>query len=817
MAHFSLRTLSFLAVDLALLVFCVLHIPYLSNRPSAPINIIQRGESFVVDEILDQSAVERLQVGDTVVTWNGQTFYSAYDPEFLSDFQSIGAPVVLSIVRSGVQEPLTIRLIPSYTVGYIIMVIIIGVVSWSVGVFLLFARGKDRTAVVLHWSLVNLGVILIMTWGRVPQGDTLALVHRAIFFFAYLNVVAAFVLFTTLFPKPKPGGFLQKTLIIGVPATALICFVTVYHERALLAQSVDAFEAFLPWFHLFHLCIIGCIVLGVLNFIHSYRTTSSVEERRKLQWILWALSIGPAPFVVLILIPQLFGPASLVPEKYTLVFFIIIPAAFAISFIRYHILDVEVVINRTTVYAFAIAVVLSSYLAFVAVIALVVGSFTSGVYAIAAVLTAVLFEPARKRVQGFVDRRFFRVRYNFREAERRFLEMMKYSVGITQLGNLLVHETGSLIPVERIGFILLNPVTNRLRCIAHVNMPLLERRGLTFAPERLKTGLDLPVALNDCIEPGVPHESADAPMFDRWGLALIFPMVSESSHFVGFLVLGRKKSGTRFTVEDVDLLRNVSFQAALDIERIRLQQDLVTKEAEARHLQELNDLKTAFVEYVSHEFKTPLGGIKIHAELLQRPPRKVDAKTRKHLKIIDGEVERLNRMVMNILDTARIESGGQVYNFQQTDLREIAGKAVKTMEYLLKKNEFRWVFRAGKVPLPIDADPDAIHLALTNLIGNSIKYYGRKRFIRVSLKSVALKAICDVHDQGRGIPSDAIPHLFERYYRGAKEKYEKRGVGLGLSLVKHIMDAHDGKVKVKSKPGKGSTFTLMFPLRKKLR
>ncbi len=808
------RTLGFLAVDLALLVLCILHIPYLSSRSRAPFDVVQSGDVFVVDTLRDRSAAAELHAGDTILTWNGQTLLTAYDLEFLADPYPRGTHATLRIRRDGVAGPATITLIAYYSTWYIILILLIGIVSWGVGVFLLLVRGGDRMAVVLHWSLVNLGIILVITWGMVPDGDTPALVSRVVFFFAYMNVVVSFVLFTTLFPRSKNGTFLLKSLLLGGPAAFIFAMVSMYHVRSLLSHSVADHEVFRTWFHVFHLAAIIYIVLGTFNFIHSYRATDSVEGRKKLKWLLWALCIGPAPFVLFTLIPELFVPTSFVPEEYTLVFFLIIPIAFTISFVRYHVLDVEVVIHRTTVYAFAIAVLVAFYLAFVALVAFAVGSSTPGTYAMAAVLTAVLFEPARKRVQAFVDRRFFRVRYNFREAERRFLELMKYTAGVRELGNLLVRETQSLIPVERIGFFVLQPENSRIRCIVHENMTLLERRGLTFEPEKLKTDLQLPVALDDCIEPGVPHESADAAMFGRWGLALVFPMLSENYRFTGFLVLGKKKSGARFSVEDVDLLRNVALQAALDIERIRLQQDLVTKKAEARHLEELNEMKTTFVEYVSHEFKTPLGGIKIHAELLQRPPRKVDAKARRHLAIIDGEVERLNRMVTNILDAARIESGGQVYHLQQTDLRELASRAVKTMEYLLRNNGFTWVYHPGKVPLPIHADPDAVHLALTNLIGNSVKYYGKRRSITIALRRHGTDAVCSVRDQGRGIAPDALPHLFERYYRGADITKKVRGVGLGLSMVKHIMDAHGGDVKVTSELGKGSTFIITFPLRK---
>ena len=107
--------------------------------------------------------------------------------------------------------------------------------------------------------------------------------------------------------------------------------------------------------------------------------------------------------------------------------------------------------------------------------------------------------------------------------------------------------------------------------MAHKNFDLLVNRGVKFQPENLKTDLSLPIALIDTVEAGVIVESADVRVFRRWGVNLVFPIKSSEGEIHGFLVLGSKKSGTKYTIEDVDLLNTVISRVAASIDRIKLQ------------------------------------------------------------------------------------------------------------------------------------------------------------------------------------------------------------------------------------------------------
>jgi len=808
----ALRTVLYLVLDILLLCVSILNVPYLKERPRMPFACSERQGGVFVDRLTDQAAAGEIRTGDLLLRIGNEPVLSDHLTEFLSDFASTGDSVSLEVRREGVVRPVQARLVPCYAVGYTLVTLFVGIVAWIVGVVVLLLRPRDRTAAVLHWALVSLGLAVMLMLGRTPPGDSFPLISRSVFFAMYMNLAASFLLFTTLFPRPKQGSFPLKLLVVYLPAIVVAAAVIIVHRQAVQTASAADYETFKTLYDVFHVVLLVYVVLGILNFVHSYRTTQDVEERKKLKWILWGLSIGPAPFLLLETVPEFFVAISPVPEEYTLVFLVLIPLSFAISFVRYHILDIEIVINRTTVYGVVIGLLVLVYLVIVGVVALLAGSYSQGAYAFGAVLVALLFEPARARVQRFVDRRFFRVRYDYRVAERRFSEKITHCPSQQKLASVLVEETDALIPLRRVGFFELSESGKSVRCIAHRGFEQLGRHSVGLQAGERRNRLELPVALPERIEAGVAHERADATVFRRWEIEVVFPILSASRMVLGFLVLGQKKSGARFTIEDIDLLSNVANQAGVEIERITLQQKLVRKQAEAEQLAELNQLKSDFVSYVSHELRTPLTSIKLYAELLEGRTRSLDRKGRSHIRVILGEAERLDRMVSTVLDSAKIEQGVKQYRFAPADLRQITEQVLQAIEYQLRKHHFKVVYVPHTREIPFLSDADAVGQAITNIIGNAIKYSADRKYLKVEIRRRGEWAVCTITDHGVGIAMDALPHIFEKFYRDPARSAETQGVGLGLPLVKHIVDAHGGQIDVRSTVGRGSTFTLRFPL-----
>lgn len=190
---------------------------------------------------------------------------------------------------------------------------------------------------------------------------------------------------------------------------------------------------------------------------------------------------------------------------------------------------------------------------------------------------------------------------------------------------------------------------------------------------------------------------------------------------------------------------------------------------------------------------------------------KVRSKTKEkeYLNNISGESERLKRLMNNMLDITRIEKGIKKYNFQRINLREVVNSVINAMEYEIEKNKFNLLTKIPDNDIFINADSEAIEQIIINLISNSIKYSGEKKKIEIKLEEKESEVVLSVKDSGIGIDKPEIDKIFNTYYRTGKEEPDK-STGIGLSLVRHIINAHDARIKVDSKPGKGSMFIVSF-------
>jgi signal transduction histidine kinase len=228
----------------------------------------------------------------------------------------------------------------------------------------------------------------------------------------------------------------------------------------------------------------------------------------------------------------------------------------------------------------------------------------------------------------------------------------------------------------------------------------------------------------------------------------------------------------------------------------------------------LSAMKSDFVSNVSHELRTPLASIRVFGELLKLGRAPSQEKTREYGEYIEAESRRLSRLIDNILDFSRIESGRKIYRFAYADVRDTIRETVKTFEVRLRQDGHTLLFEEPAEPIPeIEIDSDAIGQALTNLLDNAVKYSPGPAPIRVSLRRDRGFLVLSVEDRGIGIARDEQQKIFDRFHRvGSSLVHDVKGSGLGLSIVHHIVQAHRGEVTVASEPGKGSTFSIRLPL-----
>ena len=251
------------------------------------------------------------------------------------------------------------------------------------------------------------------------------------------------------------------------------------------------------------------------------------------------------------------------------------------------------------------------------------------------------------------------------------------------------------------------------------------------------------------------------------------------------------------------------------------------EEREAR-MAELDSLKSEFVSSVSHELRTPLTTIKALTRLLMRDGLE-DAKRREYLDTISVECDRQIDLVLNLLDLSRLEGGVFRITHERVEVAELVSSVVKSETRAAEKrrHELR-VEPVGEIPRAC-ADPKALRRVLSNVIENAIKYTPDGGRIRVAARAEGKEVLISVTDNGRGIPAEDMPVLFDKFHRGRPathseamrnattdaeflEDADVSGVGLGLYLGRNVMEQMGGRISVESQVGRGSTFTLHLPV-----
>ena len=227
------------------------------------------------------------------------------------------------------------------------------------------------------------------------------------------------------------------------------------------------------------------------------------------------------------------------------------------------------------------------------------------------------------------------------------------------------------------------------------------------------------------------------------------------------------------------------------------------------HEAKLARLRSDFVAAVSHEFRSPLASILALTERLDRvddPDRR-----REYHSIIGQDARRLSNLVTRLLDFALIEEGQKTYAFDRIDLTETTREAVATSRVVGRPDRIQPVDHAPQ-PRWVRADRTAVASAIQNLVDNAVKYSPPDAPIVVECGSVDGLHFVDVRDSGIGIQPSERTKIFEKFYRGRQAApLNAEGVGIGLSLVRHVMDRHGGSVAVESEPGRGSRFSLRLP------
>ncbi|MBA3531904.1 MAG: GAF domain-containing sensor histidine kinase [Ardenticatenales bacterium] len=283
---------------------------------------------------------------------------------------------------------------------------------------------------------------------------------------------------------------------------------------------------------------------------------------------------------------------------------------------------------------------------------------------------------------------------------------------------------------------------------------------------------------------------------------LAVPVIARSGAVLGGLFFGHAQANV-FTERHEQLVVGLAAQAAIAMDNAQIYQQA----------QSAVEQREQFLTVASHELKTPLTTIKGYIDLLLRRAARtgnVPESTLHSYQVLEREVGRLTRLMDMLLDLSRLHAGRLHLEQEPVDLAGLAHRVVTTLQPTLPKHEL--ALEGADQVLLVYGDALRLEQVLQNLAGNAIKYSPEGGRIGISFERTSDRVQMAVSDQGVGIAPADIPHLFEEFYRGDERVTRGiAGLGIGLTVVQHLVEAHGGKIRVTSEVGKGSVFTVELP------
>ncbi|MFO7944563.1 MAG: GAF domain-containing sensor histidine kinase [Anaerolineales bacterium] len=358
----------------------------------------------------------------------------------------------------------------------------------------------------------------------------------------------------------------------------------------------------------------------------------------------------------------------------------------------------------------------------------------------------------------------------------------------------IVSAAADVSDAEEASILMYDPIKEELYFQAATNIDTQLKRGMKVPIEKSIAGW-----IVEHKEPVIVEDpQSDSRHFDHVGeitnievhSLLGIPLITKRE-IIGVLEVINKKDG-EFTKEDEKVLLGLGGQASVAIENSRLFQQ--------------SDLIEEFV----HELRTPLSALSAATHLLKNKRVDEDQKHRM-IEILDEEIDALTDMSTSFLDLARLETGRKQYNVQNFNFSELLFECHGIME-----SEARELGIAFKLALPEDlpvirGDRSKLKQAIINLLNNAIKYNKEEGVITLSCKATEAELVITISDTGIGIPNKDTSRIFEKFYRVPEHREKIPGTGLGLSVVKQIINGHGGRIDVESELGVGTTFTIYLP------
>jgi signal transduction histidine kinase len=733
--------------------------------------------AVVIEDITGPASQAGIREGDTPIEINGQPAAT-----FLKKYENAGVVFGrlikdLTVVNDhGQQKSITLE-DSSTSWQYVttqIMWFVICLIFWIIGFYVFFKRLKSITALLL--SLIGLVIGLALSANMAVERG----ISSSIWFEIAATVVSPWLLLHFFLILPEERTRLRNNpfiYFIYLPAIiTIILFPIIGYANG---QP-------LPWFRnirMFEYSVgfLAVVIVVVLNYFGAV----SFKTKQQMKIVMVSCIVALLPFLFLNILPEAIWSHTIIPSGFTILFFSFIPLGMGYAVIAKKLMDIDVIIRRGAIYglitlimAFKLSVVIFLVLKFqysLGVPEEILIALALGVGA------TILFGPLRKGVEYFLDRFFYKDRYDYRQIIQSLNISLNSVKDLTDVSRLVVGTTVNTLNLAG-GCLFVKTQSNSFQVSAS--------QGIFIELYKQNDFLSLISQHNHAIE--FPNTASTV----NSDLAYLIPLVVVKED-IGFLCVSQKASRQGFSSDDIFLLQEIAFAAALKLHSAILVHDV--------------SIRNTFVSVASHELRTPLTPIVGYADLLLHRDPPDTTKKQWAKKILDNG-QKLSAIVDDLLNVSRIQSGKVGVTLEKSSISEVLDEALALLQELSDKHEFAVDIEPDLPDVLIDRDK--LGQVMRNLIDNAVKYSPDGGRITLSIYNEPEKQqiVISISDEGMGISPTDKDALFTTFHRIQRPETQGiRGSGLGLYIAKEWTEAMGGKIWLESELNKGSTFFVSIP------
>lgn len=749
----------------------------------------------------------------------GATAATPDELRYLAEARPVGSTLV---VESG-GALRRIVLVRSLSTRLLVITLISGLFFWAIG-FLVFAPRIDSGPVRdFYWCTLLYG-LAVLNGGPYFHGPPVwpAALQAVVQWTCMALLPAVFLHLTLVFPRPHRllKRFPWITAGLLLVAVLLIAWQALAYARYFAAPGPAPWRSAQAAHRAADAILVVQVALACLLLFQSARGVELAREKRQVRWLLWGFTVGVAPYVFLRTLPGLWGYRSPVGPEFDRLLELLIPISFTLAIVRHRFLDIDVIIRRSL-----IAAILAGLMAALYVVAgLGVGGQIARrhpaaqpfVIPVVVGLAVIVFGSLRRLVGRWVDRTFFKLRYNSARALERFQALAAEATGQRPLADALRSVLEQNLRPREIGVIVRSGGAFHFSGRPGGDLPrdpgaLFDMLAGGPAGEPAAALLAAPNSTS-CPE----IESAKFPaVLAGAGIRLVQPLRGPGEPPPGFIWLSEKRSERRYVEEEIALLDTLAVEAGRALDHMNLVQKIADEEYRLLRLAELDRMKSEFLSRAAHDFRTPLTSIDWSSQnLLDGLAGELTAAQASYVDSMRVSARQMGRLVDNLLEITRLKESPGGLTPAPVDLAGVIDEAVRTLHPIAGARGIEFQVEVGPGAAPVAADRATLVKVAVNLLANAVRYSPPDSGVEIAAGPAAAGfQEMVVRDHGPGLAGEDLAAVFQKFHQGRPSPYSsEKGFGLGLHIVKSWVELFGGSVAARNHPQGGAEFTCRLPV-----